>query len=129
LNVKILVACFLMACAFISCAAKQVMLQSQLTMNLDGANIVFELKEDITIKASNAKPTTLKSGTHWINVGMIEQGTVYKTKDQVVIVNSFNVHEGYIVVTQDNVVGYYLPVEKTFVETKPVIIKLSKKAI
>jgi len=87
---------------------------------------MLKLEESITIQASNAKPSTLHAGTKWETVGTINQGIVYRTKDQVVIVNSFDVHEGYIVVKDLQVIGYYLPVEKTFVESKPVTIKLSK---
>lgn len=126
--IKKVVVCLLVAGVLASCSTNQVKLQSQLITSND-SNTVFELKEGVTIKASNAKSTELKPGTRWMKVGLIDQGVVYRTKDQVVIVNSFNVHEGYIVIDQDNVVGYYLPVEKTFVETKPVVINLSKMEI
>lgn len=119
---------FLALILIISCSAKQIPLQSQLVTSKD-FNSIYVLDEEISIQASNAKPTVLKSGTKWTRVGSINQGTVYRTKDQVVIVNSFNVHEGYIVINQDNVKGYYLPIEKTFVEVKSVPIKLSKKGI
>ncbi|MBL4868802.1 MAG: hypothetical protein JKY67_20760 [Pseudomonadales bacterium] len=104
-----------------ACSANQIKLQSTI-LHADNSDRVFVLKEGVTIKASHAKPTTLKSGTKWLKVGSIDKGAVYRTKDQVVIVNSFNTHEGYIVVEQNNVVGYYLPIEKTFIETKPMLI-------
>jgi len=109
----------------VSCSAKQVQLESELQVSND-LNSIYLLEEEVTIKASNAKPTILNSGTRWKQVGLIEQGVVYRTKDQVVIVNSFNVHEGYIVVNEKSIVGHYLPIEKTFVEVIAVPIKLSK---
>ena len=116
---------FILAWLISSCSAQQVKIPSQLIASNE-TNILFELRQGITIKALYAEPTFLKTGTRWTKVGIINQGSVFRTKDQVVIVNSFNVHGGYIVVNKDAVVGYYLPIEKTFVETKPVIIKLSK---
>ena len=85
---------------------------------------VFVLDEAVSIKASNAKASALKAGTTWKQVGTIEQGVVYRTKDQVVIVNSFDVHEAYIVVRDARVVGYYLPVERAYIAVEPVLARL-----
>lgn len=107
-----------------ACSANQVKLHSQISPS--NSLLIFELKNDVTIKASNAKASKLNAGTKWSEIGTIEQGSVYRTKDQVVIVNSFNVHEGYIVVKDSQVVGYYLPVEGTFIESKSVPINFIK---
>ncbi len=90
-----------------SCAAQQVQLKSSLIPSKD-TSPKYVLEENVTIKAPNAAATTLKAGTSWLIVGELDEGIVYRTKDQVVIVNSFNVHEGFIVIKNDNVVGYYL---------------------
>ncbi len=109
-----------------SCSANQIQLQSQIVSSIaEDTDTVFVLKEEVIVKASNVKATTLKAGTRWSKVGSIDKGAVYCTKDQVVIVNSFNVHEGYIVVDQDKVVGYYLPIENTFIQSKPTSINFS----
>ena len=107
-----------------SCSANQIILQSQFVPS--DASLLFKLQENVTIKATNARPSILNAGTHWMQVGFIDQGNVYKAKDQIVIVNSFNVHEGYIVVNDSVVVGYYLPVENTFIESKPTQINIQK---
>lgn len=108
-----------------SCSTKQIQLESELKVSSD-TDTFYVLDEEVNIKATHAKPATLNVGTRWKQVGSIKQGIVYRTKDQVVIVNSFNVHEGYIVIDQNNIVGYYLPIEKSFVEVIPTPIKLSK---
>jgi len=107
-----------------ACSATQVRLDTQLQPTNSPA--LYQLQSTVKIKASNATPSTLKENTTWSKVGAIEQGIVYKTKDQVVIVNSFDVHEGYIVVNDGKVVGYYLPVEKSFVAVTPKPISLEK---
>jgi hypothetical protein len=121
------VMCSLFLCVILSsCSVQQAPLQSALVASAD-PTAVYVLEKETAVKAGNAANTTLRSGTTWLLVGSIEKGNVFKTKDQVVVVNSFNVHEAYIVVQGDTVVGYYLPVEKTFVKSKPVKIILSKK--
>jgi len=107
-----------------ACSATQVRLATQLQPSSDSA--LYVLEHSVKIQAANSNASTLKQGTQWAAVGSIEQGIVYRTKDQVVVVNSFDVHEGYIVVKDAQVVGYYLPVEKTFVETEPKAISLNK---
>jgi len=118
-------ASILMVFLLSACSTTQVRLASELQPSSNTA--IYELKYSVKIQAANANASTLKQGTTWAEVGAIEQGTVYRTKDQVVIVNSFDVHEGYIVIKDAQVVGYYLPVEKTFVETEPKAISLNKK--
>lgn len=105
-----------------SCSANQLTLKSQLIPSEHPS--AFELENAISIKAEKAKTSKLNAGTRWHKFGTIEQGEVYRSKDQIVIVNSFNVHEGYIVVQNSEVVGYYLPVEKTFVQSEPTSINL-----
>lgn len=111
------------ALLLISCSAQQVEV-SRVMVKSTGNESVFLLEEKVVIKAKRTAPTTLRAGTRWSQIGSIEQGDIFDTKDQVVIVNSFDVHEASIVVNEQTIVGYYLTVEKTFVETDPVKIIL-----
>lgn len=88
---------------------------------------LYVLETPVTIRTSNSTATHLKASTTWELLGSIPQGNVYGTRDQVVIINESNGHEAFIVVYGNKVVGYYLPVEKTFVKSQPVNIKLTKK--
>ena len=56
----------------------------------------------------------MKKGTTWDFVGTISSGDVFRTKDQILTVEASNIHEAYIVVSSDKLVGFYLPVEKSF---------------
>jgi len=56
----------------------------------------------------------LKSGTKWDFVNTITQGDVFKSKDQIVTLEATNIFEVYIVISSNKLVGFYLPVEKTF---------------
>lgn len=123
-RVSIIVLAFIL----VACSATQVRLNSPISY-IEEAEFEYVLQREVTLKARKSTATILKAGTRWTKVGTIEQGTVYRTRDQVVLVNSFNVHEGYIVVSEPTVVGYYLPIEKSFVKAKPENIKLSKRKI
>lgn len=107
----------------VACSAQQVEV-SQALVRQTADDGVYMLEQAVIIEAKNTKDLTLRSGTRWSRIGEIEQGVVYDTKDQVVIVNSFDVHEASIVVRDSTIVGYYLEVEETFVETDPVTIAL-----
>jgi len=74
----------------------------------------FRLDRSAEIPLSTGYSTTLRPGTRWELVGHLVQGDVYRTRDQVVTVEGSHIHEAYIVVSDQSVVGFYLPVERTF---------------
>ena len=74
----------------------------------------FVLAEDVHCSISTGYRRTLRAGTHWDLFGMIDHGEVYRSQDQLLTVEGFNVHEAYLVVKNESLVGFYLPVEKTF---------------
>ncbi len=57
---------------------------------------------------------TLRKNTHWFAVGRLAEGEVYRSREQVLTVECSNVFEAYLVVADDRLVGFYLPVEKAF---------------
>jgi len=74
----------------------------------------FVLAEDAHCSISTGYGRTLRAGTHWDLFGTIDRGEVYRSRDQVLTVEGFNVHEAYLVIKNESLVGFYLPVEKTF---------------
>jgi len=86
-----------------------------------GAPVV--LQNDATVSIGTGFPTKLKKGTVWRQIGQIAEGEVFTTRDQVVTVEASNIHEAQPVIHGGNVVGFYLPVERTFTRAKaPVAI-------
>ena len=65
----------------------------------------------------------LARGSRWQLVGTTPQGRVYRRSDGVFTVEGAHVHEAYLVLAADRLVGFYLPVEKAFSPTTPVTIK------
>lgn len=107
-------AAFVLLLILAGCAAPQVLLDNPLSP-VAGPAAEFVLAAPSTLKATNARATVLRTGTRWFQVGTIPQGDVFRSRDQVTIVNSFDVDEAYIVISGDQVVGYYLPVRGSFV--------------
>ena len=58
---------------------------------------------------------TLRKGTRWSPVGTVAAGIVYKSPDQALTIECSNVFEVYLVVAQQRLVGFYLPVEKGYI--------------
>lgn len=108
------------------CSATQVALDADLMASEKNHLEVFELAETLEVHTSNAKTNILRSSSRWELVGSISEGNVYRPKNHVLIVNSFDVHEAYIVVNSGNLIGYYLPIENTFIKTSAVSINLKK---
>lgn len=74
----------------------------------------FVLTQDTKVSAGSGYSRTLKKGTRWNCVGKISQGMVYRTKDQILTIEASNVYEASIVLSNQKLVGYFLPVENSF---------------
>ena len=74
----------------------------------------FLLDQDLDVDLPFGYRRVLRKGTRWTHVGSIEQGDVYTSKDQVLTIEASNVYEAYIVVSNAKLVGFYLPVERTY---------------
>lgn len=106
-----------------ACSTQSAQVPSAITVTeLDDGR--YRLSRSVEIKAKNADSTVLRSGSTWKRVGTIAEGNVYSTKDQLVIVNSFNVHEADIVARDGYIIGYYLKVPQAFLAVEPVPVKL-----
>lgn len=99
-----------------SCAPAVVQEPTQLTPTI-GKN--FRLTQAAEVALATGYATTLRANTTWQLVGTVPQGEVYRTRDQIVTLEGAHIHEGYIVVDQGALVGFYLPVERTFSPVTP----------
>jgi hypothetical protein len=72
------------------------------------------LAEDVKVTLDTGYSRKLKAGTRWQCIGEIEQGEVYHTDDQILTVEGSNIYEASIVVANGQLVGFYLPANRTF---------------
>lgn len=114
-TVNILVSCLLFAllyaCAFDVVRVKQVPTKLDSSAATDTS---FELNKEVEINLGTGYSRVLKQGTRWTRVGATPEGDVYRTKDQILTIEASNIYEAYIVLKSQNLVGFYLPVERTF---------------
>ncbi len=74
----------------------------------------FRLVKETQVTLDTGYSRKLKDGVRWDYVGVIPHGEVFRTNDQILTVEGSNIFEAYIVVSSGKLVGFYLPVQKTF---------------
>jgi len=99
------------ACAFDLVHIKQIPTQIEST-NLSKPS--FELEKEVNVDPGQGYRRKLKQGTKWNYVGTVSYGDVFRSKDQILTVEASNIHEAYIVVSSGKLVGFYLPVERSY---------------
>ena len=72
------------------------------------------VEENLIIELSTGYKRTIKKGTKWQYIGQISYGDIFKTKDQILTIEGSNIYEAFIVVSNEQLVGFYLPVEQAF---------------
>ena len=110
-----IISCFITvllgACAFDLVHVKQI--PTQIETNQASLSS-FKLEKDIDFSCGTGYSRKLKQGTRWSYVGTVTYGNVYKTNDQILTVEGSNIYEAYIVVSNDKLVGFYLPAEESY---------------
>ncbi len=87
----------------------------------------FRLVKGAKIGLGTGYPTLLNANTHWKQIGVLPEGLVYTTRDQIVKVEASNISEAAIVVRGRELVGFYLLYERTFSPlSKAVPLELEK---
>jgi hypothetical protein len=77
------------------------------------------IAKNVLVTFDTGYERALRKDTMWKPVGNVPQGTVYASVDSVFSVEGAHVHEAYLVVSRGNLVGFYLPVERSFVSLDP----------
>jgi len=108
------------------CAAEVPRQKTQL-QTVNGAPTIVEITETVTLEPSTGYTRVLKSGSRWREVGRLPEGRVYRPIDGVLTVEGRHVHEAYLVLDGGRVVGFYLPVEQSFVALSPKPIHYQNK--
>jgi len=74
----------------------------------------FILKDEVILNTGTGYNRKLNKGTRWHYVNTIPYGDIFKTKDQILTIERSNIFEAFIVVSDENLVGFFLPVEQTY---------------
>ena len=66
----------------------------------------------VTFDSGYARP--INAGSRWALAGTVAQGTVYRPVGDVFTVEGAHIHEAWLVLDRDQLVGFYLPAERGF---------------
>ena len=107
------------ACAFDLAHVTYTAATFQSTQNATHTVVLSDNVALTSTPCSNSR--TLRKTTRWDQVGTIAEGDVLRSKDQVLTLECSNVHEAYLVMSGDKLIGFFLPFEKGFVPHSPPI--------
>lgn len=104
----------LSALGFAACAPEVVRRPTQLTPVTEQPGGTIEIVEDASISVGPGYRRVIARGSVWTRIGRSVEGQVFKPVDRVFTVEGKHIHEAYLVLDGDRVVGFYLPVEGAF---------------
>lgn len=96
------------------CAPEIVRHPTQLTLVPEQPDGTIEIVEDASISVGPGYRRVIRRGSLWTRIGRSVEGEVYKPVDRVFTVEGAHIHEAYLVLEGDRIVGFYLPVERAF---------------
>lgn len=105
-----LTSCLLLA----ACASDVVRFGATLTPASPLEQVHLGLQESVHVESSSGYGRDLPAGSVWEFRGTIEQGRVYRRVDGILTVEGAHVHEAFLVLANEKLVGFYLPVERAF---------------
>lgn len=79
------------------------------------------LARQAVVRIGTGYDRTLAAATRWRFAGVIPQGAVYRAAQGVFTVEGANIHEAYLVLRGEELVGFYLPVEQAFSPLKDAV--------
>lgn len=74
----------------------------------------ISLERPATIRMGTGYDRVLAAGTRWRFTGVISNGAVYRAAQGVFTLEGANIHEAYLVLRGEDLVGFYLPVERAY---------------
>lgn len=72
------------------------------------------MEKQIDIKLDTGYTRSLIAGSQWMRVGAIAQGQVYRPYNTIFTLEGTHVHEAYLVIANNYLTGFYLPVERGY---------------
>jgi hypothetical protein len=72
------------------------------------------LPESVAFQLSTGYTRTLAAQSRWRLVGRLPQGSVYRPVGSILTIEGRQMHEAYLVVQRNALVGFYLPAETAF---------------
>jgi hypothetical protein len=84
----------------------------------------IEVAQETHLQLSGGYGRTLPQGSVWDLRGGLPEGAVYRRADGIFTVEGTHVHEAYLVINANRLVGFYLPVERAYSPLPPVSLSI-----
>ena len=97
-----------------ACAPEVVRRPTQLTSVAEQVEDRIEIVETVSVLVGPGYRRVIRRGSLWTRIGRAAEGEVFKPVDGVFTVEGAHIHEAYLVLDGDLLVGFYLPVERAF---------------
>jgi len=97
-----------------ACAPEVVRRPTQLTSVAEQVEDRIEIVETVSVLVGPGYRRVIRRGSLWTRIGRSVEGEVFKPVDGVFTVEGAHIHEAYLVLDGDLLVGFYLPVERAF---------------
>jgi hypothetical protein len=104
----------LVALATAACAPDVLRRPTQLTPVSDQPAVIIEVMDTAIVSLERGFRRRIPRGSTWKLIGRSPEGEVFRPVDQVFTVEGEHVHEAFLILDGDRVVGFYLPVERAF---------------
>lgn len=106
----------LLAAGLAGCTAVRHTPATLSTMTADAPRVLASAAE---IRLDTGYGRALKAGSRWLRQGTLPQGEVYKPWQDVFTLEGAHIHEAWLVLQEDRLVGFYLPAERGFSPLSP----------
>ena len=119
---RMVVASVLVAIA--ACASEVQRTSASLSTPPNAVPARIEIAQETHVLLSGGYSRTLAQGSVWELRGGLPEGAVYRRVDGVFTVEGAHVHEAYLVINANRLVGFYLPVERSYSPLPPVSLSI-----
>lgn len=110
---KLLYVLLPIALGFCGCASEVIRQPVDLSRARQPPDKLYVASQTVPVRLDSGYERSIKAGTEF-DAGGIAQGDILKPTNANFTVEGAHMHEAYLVVNKGRLVGFYLPVEKSF---------------
>jgi len=111
---KLLYVLLPIALGFCGCASEVIRQPVDLSRARQPPDKLYVASQTVPVRLDSGYERSIKAGTEFVDAGGIAQGDILKPTNANFTVEGAHMHEAYLVVNKGRLVGFYLPVEKSF---------------
>jgi hypothetical protein len=111
---KLLYVLLPIALGFCGCASEVIRQPVDLSRARQPPDKLYVASQTVPVRLDSGYERSIKAGTEFVDAGGIAEGDILKPTNANFTVEGAHMHEAYLVVSKGRLVGFYLPVEKSF---------------